>query len=100
MSQSDEPVDTIDTGNRKMPRTAVTVAITAATLGVLYGYDNGNIGAAGIYFQEDWNISDAKVEAVSSTLIIGEIIGVLLGGWITVFEHDTWFEGVLGWWRF
>lgn len=83
MSQSSESIDSIDSGDRKMPRTAVMVAITAATLGILYGYDNGNIGAAGIYFQEDWNISDAKVESVSSTLIIGEIIGVLLGGWIT-----------------
>ena len=82
MSQSDEITASADSGTQKLPRTAIMVAITAATLGVIYGYDNGNIGAAGIYFQEDWNISDAKVEAVSSTLIIGEILGALLGGWI------------------
>ncbi len=82
MSQSNDTSHSTDPDSQKLPRTAIMVAITAATLGVIYGYDNGNIGAAGIYFQEDWGISDSKVEAVSSTLVIGELIGALIGGWI------------------
>jgi SP family galactose:H+ symporter-like MFS transporter len=70
------------TKNEKLPRTAIMVAITAATLGIIYGYDNGNIGAAGIFFQEDWNLTDQKVEIVSSILVVGELIGALAGGWI------------------
>ncbi len=82
MSQSNESVDSVDGANQKLPRTAVMVAVTAATLGVIYGYDNSNIGAAGIFFQEDWGISDQKVENVSSALVVGELIGALLGGWV------------------
>ena len=38
------------------------VAITAATLGVIYGYDQSNIGGAQLYFEQDLGMTTAAVE--------------------------------------
>lgn len=65
-----------------LPRTAIMVAITAATLGIIYGYDQSNIGGAQLYFQEDLGMTTAVVESVTAAIVIGEIIGALSGGWI------------------
>lgn len=77
-----EPTSDSDTTEKKLPRTAILVALTAATLGIIYGYDNSNIGAAGLFFQEHWDLSDSKVEQISSILVVGELIGAVFGGWI------------------
>ena len=67
---------------KAIPRTAIMVAITAATLGIIYGYDQSNIGGAQLYFQEDLGMTTAVVETVTAAIVIGEIIGALSGGWI------------------
>lgn len=66
----------------KIPRTAILVAITAATLGIIYGYDQSNIGGAQLYFKDDLGVDTAAVETVVAAIVIGEIIGALIGGWI------------------
>ena len=66
----------------KIPRTAILVAITAATLGVIYGYDQSNIGGAQLYFKDDLGVDTAAVETVVAAIVIGEIVGALIGGWI------------------
>lgn len=66
----------------KLPRTAIMVAITAATLGIIYGYDQSNIGGAQLYFQDDLGMETAAVESVTAAIVIGEIIGALFGGTI------------------
>lgn len=71
-----------DTTATPLPRTAVMVAITAATLGIIYGYDQSNIGGAQLYFQQDLGMSTAAVETVTAAIVIGEIIGALSGGWV------------------
>lgn len=73
---------TVDTSKQPLPRTAIMVAITAATLGIIYGYDQSNIGGAQLYFQEDLGMTTAVVESVTAAIVIGEIIGALTGGWI------------------
>lgn len=67
---------------QKLPRTAVMVAITAATLGIIYGYDQSNIGGAQLYFQDDLGMDTAAVESVTAAIVIGEIIGAVMGGWV------------------
>ena len=74
--------DAEDAGTEKLPRTAIMVAVTAATLGVIYGYDQSNVGGAQLYFQKDLGIADSVVESVVAAIVIGEIIGALSGGWI------------------
>ncbi|MFN8125930.1 MAG: sugar porter family MFS transporter [Candidatus Nanopelagicales bacterium] len=66
----------------KLPRSAIMVAVTAATLGIIYGYDQSNIGGAQLYFQDDLNMETAAVETVTAAIVIGEIIGALIGGWV------------------
>ncbi len=66
----------------RVPREAVMVAITAATLGVIYGYDQSNIGGAQLYFEQDLGMSTATVESVVAAIVIGEIIGAVSGGWV------------------
>ncbi|MFI0431749.1 MAG: sugar porter family MFS transporter [Candidatus Nanopelagicales bacterium] len=56
------------------------VAITAATLGIIYGYDQSNIGGAQLYFQQDLGITTQAVESVTAAIVIGEILGAILGG--------------------
>lgn len=71
-----------DTAKNPLPKTAIMVAITAATLGVIYGYDQSNIGGAQLYFQQDLGITTQAVESVTAAIVIGEIIGAIMGGWI------------------
>lgn len=66
----------------KLPRTAIMVAVTAATLGIIYGYDQSNIGGAQLYFQDDLGMETAAVESVTAAIVIGEIIGAVMGGWV------------------
>lgn len=73
---------TPEVDKRPLPRTAIMVAITAATLGIIYGYDQSNIGGAQLYFQQDLGISTQAVESVTAAIVIGEIVGAILGGWI------------------
>jgi len=79
MSAADPSAITADT-HKELPRTAIMVAITAATLGIIYGYDQSNIGGAQLYFQDDLGMETAAVESVTAAIVIGEIIGALIGG--------------------
>ncbi len=67
---------------QKLPRSAILVAIAGATLGLIYGYDNGNIGGAALFFQPDLHLTTADVETIASAILIGEILGAIIGGWV------------------
>ncbi|MEI2717013.1 MAG: sugar porter family MFS transporter [Candidatus Nanopelagicales bacterium] len=67
---------------QRIPRTAIMVAVTAATLGIIYGYDQSNIGGAQLYFQQDLGLDTTAVESVVAAIVIGEIVGALIGGWV------------------
>ena len=54
----------------RIPRSAWVVALSAATLGVIYGYDQSNIGGAQLYFQDDLGMSTAAVESVTAAIVI------------------------------
>ena len=70
------------TEQTRTPRAAVMVAITAATLGVIYGYDQSNIGGAQLYFEQDLGMTTSAVETVVAAIVIGEIVGAVIGGWV------------------
>lgn len=61
-------------------RLGVLVAIAAATIGVIYGYDSSNIGGALLYLRETYHLSEAKAGLVASIVVFGEIAGALVGG--------------------
>lgn len=80
---SDRSVTPVQAAAAKLPRSAMLVAFAGATLGLIYGYDNGNIGGAQIFFKDDLSLSTSDVETITSAILIGEIIGALIGGWIS-----------------
>ena len=68
--------------SRRIPRSAWVVALSAATLGVIYGYDGSNIAGAQLYFQDYFGLTsdDTAVETIVSATVYGELAGVLVGG--------------------
>lgn len=65
---------------RGASRLGILVAISAATVGIIYGYDSSNIGGALLYLREDFHLTESTAGWVTTTVVIGEIIGALLGG--------------------
>ncbi len=61
-------------------RLGVLVAVSAATVGIIYGYDSSNIGGALLYLKEQYHLSDGKAGLVASIVVFGEIAGALIGG--------------------
>ena len=70
---------------KKLPRTAVVVAATAAMLGIIYGYDNGIIGGAQDVFAEDLGLDTRKKEFVVAAIVYGEIVGAIAAGFLVNF---------------
>lgn len=56
------------------------VAITAAIIGIIYGYDLGNISGALLFIPAAFHLNTAQVESVATVVVVGSILGVLIGG--------------------
>ncbi len=65
---------------RGSSRLGVMVAVAAATVGVIYGYDTSNIGAALDFIAKDFHLNATEQGSVTSFVIVGEIVGALVGG--------------------
>ena len=61
-------------------RLGVLVAVAAATVGIIYGYDSSNIGGAMLFITKDFHLSTHLQEWVTTAVVIGEVIGALFGG--------------------
>lgn len=55
---------------------AVFIAVTAAALGITYGYDISNTAAALQFVQRDFGI----YSAINTASVVGQIAGAILGG--------------------
>lgn len=64
----------------KMSRLGLLVGITAASMGLLYGYDLSSIGGALRYLTDEFNLSTRQQEMVTTAVVIGEIAGAIGGG--------------------
>jgi sugar porter (SP) family MFS transporter len=53
--------------------------ISAASLGVIFGYDASTIAASLRYITDDFNLSTPQQEIVTTTVIIGQIVGAIGG---------------------
>lgn len=56
------------------------IAIIAATGGLLFGFDTGVISGALPFLKEYWKLSDSDVEWITTTVLIGAIIGAVCSG--------------------
>ena len=68
----------------RVPTSAWVVALSAATLGVIYGYDGSNVAGAQLYFETYFGLQndEAAVETIVTATVYGELIGALAGGFI------------------
>ena len=68
----------------RIPRSAIVVALSAATLGIIYGYDGSNVAGAQLYFGSYFGLQgdDSAVETIVTATVYGELIGALAGGFI------------------
>ena len=58
----------------------VGVAVSAATVGVIYGYDSSNIGGALLFMTKEFNLSAGQQHLVTTAVVVGEVVGALFGG--------------------
>ncbi|WP_069658659.1 sugar porter family MFS transporter [Arcticibacter eurypsychrophilus] len=56
------------------------IALIAATGGLLFGFDTGVISGALPFLKQYWHLSDASIEWITTTVLIGAIIGALGSG--------------------
>ncbi|WAA65618.1 sugar porter family MFS transporter [Microbacterium oxydans] len=64
----------------RISRLALLVGIAAATVGIIYGYDSSNIGGAMLYLADDFGLTLGEQQLVTTTVVVGEILGAVLGG--------------------
>jgi sugar porter (SP) family MFS transporter len=65
---------------RGSSRLGLLVAISAVTVGIIYGYDSSNIAGALLFIAKEYALDDHQKQLVTSTVVLGEIIGALAGG--------------------
>ncbi|WP_153801052.1 sugar porter family MFS transporter [Foetidibacter luteolus] len=56
------------------------IAVIAATGGLLFGFDTGVISGALPFLKQHWQLDDASLEWVTTTVLIGAVIGALGSG--------------------
>jgi sugar porter (SP) family MFS transporter len=57
---------------------AITIGLTAATVGVVYGYDTGSIAGALLFIPAHFNLSTTATEWVATFTGLGLILGALI----------------------
>jgi SP family arabinose:H+ symporter-like MFS transporter len=53
------------------------IALTAATIGVIYGYDLGNISGALLFIPKEFGLSTSQTESITTVVVAGSIVGAL-----------------------
>jgi MFS transporter, SP family, galactose:H+ symporter len=61
-------------------RRGLLVGLTAASLGVVYGYDLSNIAGALLFIADEFGLTTRQQELVTTAVVLGEIAGALGAG--------------------
>jgi SP family galactose:H+ symporter-like MFS transporter len=67
---------------RQTPRLGLLVGGTAATIGIIYGYDMSNIAGALLFITKEFQLSTSQQELVTTAVVVGEVLGAVVGGWL------------------
>ena len=65
---------------RGSSRLGLLVAVSAATVGIIYGYDSSNIGGALLFITKEFNLSVGQQQLVTTAVVVGEVVGAVFGG--------------------
>jgi hypothetical protein len=61
-------------------RLNVLIAITAAIIGLIYGYDLDSIASALLFLVPDFDLSTTMTSVVTSAVVLGRLFGALFAG--------------------
>jgi SP family galactose:H+ symporter-like MFS transporter len=64
----------------KSKSNVLLISIVAATGGLLFGFDTGVISGALPFMKEYWKLSDASLEWVTTTVLLGAVLGAVTSG--------------------
>jgi MFS family permease len=59
-------------------RVGFRIAVAAATIGVIYGYDLGNISGALLFITKEFDLTTKQTEWVATIVVAGSIAGALV----------------------
>src|SRR4051812_26160009 len=59
-------------------RLGFRIAVAAATIGVIYGYDLGNISGALLFITKEFGLTTKETEWVATIVVAGSIVGALV----------------------
>jgi SP family galactose:H+ symporter-like MFS transporter len=63
-----------------VPRPALLVGVTAASVGVIYGYDLSNIAGVLLFATDEFAMTTSQQELVATAVVIGQIAGAIGAG--------------------
>ena len=66
--------------SRASSRLALVVGVTAASVGVIYGYDLSNIAGALLFITDQFDLTTRQQELVTTAVVIGQIAGAIGAG--------------------
>ena len=64
----------------RLKTNVLLTTIIAATGGLLFGFDTGVISGALPFLKQYWQLSDASIELITTTVLIGAVIGAVVSG--------------------
>jgi SP family galactose:H+ symporter-like MFS transporter len=67
-------------GPRKSSRLGTLVGVTAASVGVIYGYDLSNIAGALLFITNQFGLTTSRQELLTTAVVIGQIVGAIGAG--------------------
>ena len=67
-------------GESVRTRRRLLIAVAAASLGIVCGYDLSNIAGALLFITNEFNLTVRKQEQLTTMVVIGQICGALSGG--------------------
>ncbi|MBS9533893.1 sugar porter family MFS transporter [Mycobacterium sp. M1] len=67
---------------RRFPPLALLVGVTAASVGIIYGYDLSNIAGALLFIEDEFGLTAGQQELVTTATVLGEIAGAVAAGWL------------------
>jgi len=65
---------------KQSSRLGIWVAVAAATVGIIYGYDSSNIAGALLFMTKDLGLSVDQQQLITTAVVVGEVAGALFGG--------------------
>lgn len=58
----------------------ILIALVAATGGLLFGFDTGVISGALPYLKQNWQLADADIEWLTTSVLLGALAGAIFSG--------------------